>query len=209
MEPTMRYLLFAVPMLLLPLSYSQAHEDDHHHEHEGATSLGAHEHGAARLNAALDGNQLELELISPAMNLLGFEHAAASAADEAKIASVRSQLEQPLALFGLPATAGCSVSEQQFAGELLGSAHAGYQRGDDHEHKQEDKHDHDDHEAGGHSDIEAHYQLDCSNPEALRALDLTRLFESFPGTEKIQVQLIGPSGQQGTELTPARAQLPF
>jgi len=66
MEPTMRHLLFAVPMLLLPLSYSQAHEDDHHHEHEGATSLGAHEHGAARLNVALDGNQLELELISPA-----------------------------------------------------------------------------------------------------------------------------------------------
>src|SRR3546814_9197080 len=93
MEPTMRHLLFAVPMLLLPLSYSQAHEDDHHHEHEGATSLGAHEHGAARLNAALDGNQLELELISPAMNLLGFEHAAASAADEAKIASVRRSAE--------------------------------------------------------------------------------------------------------------------
>ncbi|HAW39451.1 MAG TPA: DUF2796 domain-containing protein, partial [Pseudomonas sp.] len=53
----MRHLLLAVPVLLLPLSYSQAHED-HHHEHEEAASLGAHEHGAARLNAALDGKRL-------------------------------------------------------------------------------------------------------------------------------------------------------
>jgi len=209
MELTMRHLLLAVPVLLLPLTSSHAQEEHHHHKHEEASSLSAHEHGSARLNAALDGNRLELELISPAMNLLGFEHAPANAADEAKIASARSQLEQPLALFGLPAAAGCSVSEQQFAGDLLGSAHAGYQRGDEHAHKQEHKHDHDDHEAGGHSDIEAHYQFDCSNPGSLQALDLKGLFERFPGTEKIQVQLIGPNGQQGAELTPARTQLPF
>ncbi|AGA88050.1 hypothetical protein PSCT_04106 [Pseudomonas sp. SCT] len=205
----MRHLLLAVPVLLLPLSYSHAQEEHHHHAHEEASSLGAHEHGAARLNVALDGKRLELELFSPAMNLLGFEHAPANAADEAKIASARSQLEQPQALFGLPAAAGCSLSEQQFAGELLGSAHAGYQRGDQHDHKQEHKHGHDDHEAAGHSDIEAHYQFDCSKPDALQALDLKGLFESFPGTEKIQVQLIGPNGQQGVELTPARSQLPF
>ena len=129
----MRHLLLAVPVLLLPLSYSHAQEERHHHAHEEASSLGAHEHGAARLNVALDGKRLEL--FSPAMNLLGFEHAPANAADEAKIASARSQLEQPQALFGLPAAAGCSLSEQQFAGELLGSAHAGYQRGDQHDHK--------------------------------------------------------------------------
>jgi hypothetical protein len=209
MELPMRHLLLAVPVLLLPLSYSHAQEEHHHHAHEEASSLGAHEHGAARLNVALDGKRLELELFSPAMNLLGFEHAPANAADEAKIASARSQLEQPQALFGLPAAAGCSLSEQQFAGELLGSAHAGYQRGDQHDHKQEHKHGHDDHEAAGHSDIEAHYQFDCSKPDALQALDLKGLFESFPGTEKIQVQLIGPNGQQGVELTPARSQLPF
>jgi len=154
------------------------------------------------------------------MNLVGFEHAPATPADEAKIAEARSQLEQPAALFGLPKAADCVVSEQQlFAdcvvseqqlhGELLGSAHAGYQRRDqdddhrhEHSHAAADEHD-------GHSDIEASYQFDCSDPEALQALDLKRLFERFPGTEKIQVQLIGPNGQQGAELTPARPQLPF
>ena len=206
----MRHLLLAVPVLLMPLTYSHAHEEHHHHEHEDAASLGAHEHGAARLNAALDGKRLELELISPGMNLLGFEHAPASAEDEAKVARARSQLEQPQALFGLPAAAGCNVSEQEFTGKLLGSAHAGYQRQDDHEHEHKPKHDHDHgHQASEHSDIEAHYRFDCSNPNALQALDLKGLFETFPGTEKIQVQLIGPNGQQGSELTPTRSQLPF
>ena len=185
---------------------------------EAIVSTGTFRGAAERLNKSQSAishtirqleEELELELFSPAMNLLGFEHAPANAADEAKIASARSQLEQPQALFGLPAAAGCSLSEQQFAGELLGSAHAGYQRGDQHDHKQEHKHGHDDHEAAGHSDIEAHYQFDCSKPDALQALDLKGLFESFPGTEKIQVQLIGPNGQQGVELTPARSQLPF
>ncbi|WP_003293085.1 DUF2796 domain-containing protein [Stutzerimonas stutzeri] len=206
MEPTMRHLLLAVPVLLLPLSYSQAHEEHHHHEPENAASLAAHEHGAATLNAALDGSRLELELISPAMNLLGFEHAPASAADEAKIADTRSRLEQPQALFGLPPAAGCTLSEQQFHGELLGSTHAGYQRRDEHGQAPTDEHAHND---SGHSDIEAHYQFDCSSPEALQQLDLKDIFESFPGTEKIQVQLIGPNGQRGVELTPARSHLPF
>ncbi|EXF43018.1 putative zinc-binding protein [Pseudomonas sp. BAY1663] len=204
----MRHLLLALPVILLPLSYSQAHEDHHHHDHEQASSLGAHEHGAARLNAALDGDRLELEFDSPAINLLGFEHAPASDADEARIAHARAQLERPHGLFGLPPAADCTVSEQRFEGELLGASHAGYQRQDRHDHD----HDHDEaatQQHTGHSDIEAYYQFSCSNPEALQALELRGLFESFPGTEKIQVQLIGPNGQQGAELTPDRSQLPF
>ncbi|MEX5543051.1 ZrgA family zinc uptake protein, partial [Pseudomonas poae] len=73
----MRRLLLALPFALLPLAVAHAHED-HDHEHG---SLGAHEHGVGRLNAVLDGQTLELELESPAMNLVGFEHLATTAAD--------------------------------------------------------------------------------------------------------------------------------
>ena len=100
----MRRLLLALPFALLPLAVAHAH-DDHDHDHAHGT-LGAHEHGVAKLNAVLDGNTLELELDSPAMNLVGFEHAANSDADKAKVAAVRQQLEQPLKLFGLSAAAG-------------------------------------------------------------------------------------------------------
>ena len=73
----MRRLLLALPFALLPLAIAHA-ADEHDHEHG---SLGAHEHGVGRLNAALDGQTLELELESPAMNLVGFEHAATTDAD--------------------------------------------------------------------------------------------------------------------------------
>ena len=112
----MRRLLLALPFALLPLAIAQAAET-HDHEHG---SLGAHEHGVGRLNAALDGQTLELELESPAMNLVGFEHAASTPADKAKVAAVRAQLEQPLSLFGLPKAANCVLNEQELESPLFG-----------------------------------------------------------------------------------------
>ncbi|MCO7596440.1 MULTISPECIES: DUF2796 domain-containing protein [Pseudomonas] len=190
----MRRLLLALPFALLPLAVAHAH-DDHDHEHEHAHgSLGAHEHGVAKLNAVLDGNTLELELDSPAMNLVGFEHAANSDADKAKVAAVRQQLEHPLALFGLAQAAGCKEEAQELESPLFGdAAHAGH----DPAHEQQ------------HSDIEAHYQLICSAPDQLTRIDLAPLFKAFPATQKINVQLIGPNGQKGLEATPAKAVVAF
>ncbi len=190
----MRRLLLALPFALLPLVAAQA-ADTHDHEHG---SLGAHEHGVARLNAALDGKTLELELQSPAMNLVGFEHVASSDADKAKVAAVHAQLAQPLALFSLPATAGCTVASQELESPLFGD------KAEDHDHDAEgDEHDHD------HSEIHAHYQFTCATPAALKHLDLGNLFKTFPATQKIAVQLIGPSGQQGVEVTAKAALLTF
>ncbi|OXS19422.1 zinc-binding protein [Pseudomonas fluorescens] len=199
----MRRLLLALPFALLPLAVAQAQED-HDHEHG---SLGAHEHGVARLNAVLDGQALELELDSPAMNLVGFEHMASSAADKAKVAAARKQLENPVALFNLPTAAGCKVSSQELNSPLFGD-------------KPEADHDDDDDATDGkgaaahehhhdHSEIHAHYQFTCATPSALSNLDLTQVFKTFPATQKIQVQLIGPSGQQGVDATATAATLKF
>lgn len=207
----MRRLLLALPFALLPLAVAYAHED-HDHEHG---SLGAHEHGVGRLNAVLDGQSLELELDSPAMNLVGFEHVATSAADKAKVAAARKQLESPLALFNVPKAAGCVVSTQALNSPLFGDKpeadHDGDNGddGDDNDHATDGKgaaaheHHHD------HSDIHAHYQFTCAKPEALSNLDLSQVFKTFPATRKIQVQLIGPSGQQGADATATAATLKF
>jgi hypothetical protein len=200
----MRRLLLALPFALLPLAIAHA-ADEHDHDHEHG-SLGAHEHGVGRLNAALDGQTLELELESPAMNLVGFEHAATSDADKAKVAAARAKLENPLALFSLPAAAGCKVASQELESPLFGDK------------PDADDHDDDDHDAaakGGeahhheHSEIHAHYQFSCAAPGALKTLDLANLFNTFPATQKIQVQLIGPNGQQATEVTAKVAALKF
>lgn len=188
----MRRLLLALPFALLPLALAHAHDEhehehDHDHDHQHG-SLGAHEHGVASLNVALDGNTLELELDTPAMNLVGFEHAASSDADKAKVAAVRQQLEQPLALFGLAQDAGCSESAKDLQSPLFGDASAA-----GHEH----------------TDIHAHYQLTCAQPGKLARLDLGPLFTTFPATQTINVQLIGPNGQKGLQASPAQAVVAF
>ncbi|OEC53512.1 DUF2796 domain-containing protein [Pseudomonas sp. AP42] len=199
----MRRLLLALPFALLPLAVAHAHED-HDHEHG---SLGAHEHGVGRLNAVLDGQVLELELDSPAMNLVGFEHVATSAADKAKVAAVRKQLENPSALFNLPKAASCVVSSQELNSPLFGDKPEAEHDDDDHatdgKGAAAHKHDHD------HSEIHAHYQFTCATPAALGNLDLSQVFKTFPATQKIQVQLIGPSGQQGVDATATAATLKF
>jgi hypothetical protein len=196
----MRRLLLALPFALLPLAVAQAHEHKHDHDHHDHAhdSLGAHEHGVASLNVALDGQTLELQLESPAMNLVGFEHAAKSDADKAKVAAAKAELEQPLSLFAL-AAGDCKATQVELQSPLFGDA--GHH---DHDHD----HDHHEHQ-GEHSEIHAHYRFDCARANDLKQLNLAELFKRFPATEKIQVQLIGPSGQQGVELTRAQPRLNF
>lgn len=194
----MRRTLLALPFALLPFAIAQAdsheHVHDHDHTHEEHGSLGAHEHGVASLNVALDGQTLEIQLESPAMNLIGFEHEAKSDADKAKVASARKHLAQPQALFALPIEAKCALQESELDSPLFGAAeHAEHEHGDEH----------------GHSDIDASYRFACANAEALKTLELGSFFGTFPGTEKLEVQLIGPGGQQGAELTPNNSRLSF
>ncbi|KRA85482.1 zinc-binding protein [Pseudomonas sp. Root68] len=196
----MRRLLLALPFAMLPLAVAHA-ADEHDHEHG---SLAAHEHGVGRLNAALDGKTLELELESPAMNLVGFEHVATSDADKAKVAATRAQLEQPLALFNLPKAAGCVVENQELESPLFGDKP---EADDDHDEDAKDEDGHEHHH--DHSEIHARYQFTCATPDALKTLDLANIFTRFPATRKIQVQLIGPSGQQGVDVTAKAAALKF
>ncbi|MDV7213486.1 DUF2796 domain-containing protein [Azotobacter beijerinckii] len=180
--------LLALSLLLLTAGLAQAEEPHRHSEHAHGEALAAHEHGSAQLNLALDGEILEIEFASPAMNLVGFEHAARSDAERARLAEVRARLEQPLDLFGVPSAARCRVQEHSLHGALL-----------------------DPDEAAGHehSAIEARYRLQCSAAGALEGLNLAALFGTFPATRKIQVQLIGPHGQQGLELGPEHTALEF
>lgn len=189
----MRLLLLTLPLALLPFAPAHANEHSHGHDHDEHSSLDAHEHGSASLNIALEGNTLELELDSPAMNLLGFEHAAQSSADRAKLASVKRLLEQPQQLFTLPAAANCQITSSELHSPLFEAEST------DHAHEHE-------HE---HSDIEAHYQFSCANPQALDSLSLAAFFQQFAGLEKLQVQLISATGQNGKTLTASDSLLPL
>ena len=186
----MRQLLFALPFALLP---AIAFADDDHHHHIEHASLGSHQHGVAQLDVALDGTVLEIELRSPAINLLGFEHAPRSAADKDKLADARARLEQPNNLFGLPPRARCVLEEAHLESPLL----------------DDQAQDHGQHDGSTHSDLHVRYRYDCRAPEALPGLDLQALFEAFPRTEKIRAQVIGPNGQQGKQLHATQTRITF
>lgn len=175
-----------LPALSLALLPSFVAADDHADSHSH-TSLGAHEHGVAELNVVLDGTTLEIELHSPAMNLLGFEHPPTSEDDHRRIAVARQQLEQADTLFGLTAAADCRLGSSHLESPLF------------------NQHAHDEH----HSDIQAHYHYTCDTPDALSRLDLVGLFRAFPGTEKIQLRFIGPNGQNGANLRPGQTAFTF
>lgn len=191
----MRRLLLALPFALLPLAASQAAENEHAHENAEHSSLAAHEHGAAQLNIARDGNRLEFALESPTMNIVGFEHTAISASDQAAAANAKQQLQDPLTLFSLPVSAGCAVDSSELNSPLFAAPAAPAATAATTETQ--------------HSDIDASYALICSHPEQLQAVDLSELFKRFAAMQKIQVQLIGPNGQQGGELTPGNPRLSF
>ena len=186
----MRPLLFALSFTLLPLSVQAGNQDhDHHALAEAASSLGKHQHGSGELDVALDGNLLELEWRSPAANLLGFEHAPRGAGQRAVVTRVQAQLGEAATLLGIPAAAGCTLTESQLDSPLFTAAPG------------------DEQPAATHSEVHARYRFTCRQPAALEALDLGELFRRFPATERLQVQLIGPRGQQGSELGPARSRL--
>lgn len=158
-----------------------------HAEDAAFEQHGAHVHGVAQLSIAQDGDTLEMEFVSPAMNIVGFEHRPADNAELDAMASALATLRHPGLVFELPAAAGCapqSVVVHAPAAEQ--DAHA-----DEHAHQGE-------HE---HSDIAGHYRFLCADMQRLNRIGVS-IFKLFPGTRVIQVQSATDRGQRETELTP-------
>jgi hypothetical protein len=158
---------------------------------------GAHVHGVGRLNVAAEGATVEIELISPAADIVGFEHPAETAADKAAVAAAVSSLKSGQTQFAFPEDAGCRLE----TADVDAPSAAGH--GDEH-----GKHGHtaDDHDDKTHADIRASYRFRCSRPERLLHIDV-KLFQHFPRIGELEVQTISPRGQSAQELKPAAARL--
>lgn len=207
--------LATVALLIGP--WASAHDHDQHQEHR---QHGAHVHGIAALNLALEDNEVQIELDSPAANIVGFEHAPSSPDDHAALDKAVATLKDGERLFKFNDEADCRMETASVTSALLDDAHDGHaeekagahahaekegHRHEEHEgeHAKEDEHEHEhEHEGEGetHSDIEAVYHFECDTPDKLTALTVA-LFEAFSGMEKIKVQYVIQSKQGATELT--------
>ena len=113
-----------------------------------AAQQSAHVHGIATLNLAIEGDELGIEFVSPAGNIVGFEHEAVTEAERRAIRDAIEQLRKGNELFDLPLAASCSLHVAEV------------EHGHGEEEKREDGHgqdaEHDDGDEHGHASEEEH-----------------------------------------------------
>ena len=189
------------PLALVAPGAAVGEEHDHEHEHRQHE---AHVHGIAELNLALEGEEVHVELDSPAANIVGFEHAPSSKADHAAVDKAVATLKNGDQLFRFNKEAGCRLEKAMVTSALLEEEHHDHddKHSDDHDHEnhEHEAHEHEEHEGETHSDIEAVYHFECDQPAKLTQLTV-ELFEAFPATEKLNVQYVVENKQGATELS--------
>lgn len=192
---------------------------------QASKSLEAHVHGLSELTVAMDAKSLEIQLVSPAMNLVGFEHKATSTQDIAAVKKAELILGQQDSLF-LIAGGDCEhLSSSIDSGDLLETDghhddhdkhgdHDDHEKHNDHddhdkpdEHHAHDHHNENDHKES-HSEMVASYSYSCNDSFKLSSIKVS-LFESFPGIETINVMWVMPSNQGSVRLTAKNSTIEF
>jgi len=193
--------LAALAVLSLAATASQA-EDEHR-------ELGAHVHGHGTLNIAVEGETVAMELEVPGMDIVGFEHEAESAAQKAALAKAKAELSEPLALFKLPASAGCVVKEAKVEVEVEheheDGDHDDHAKAEDHDDHHADA-DHDDDEHEGHNAFHVTYALSCQKPANLAAITFD-YFKAFSGAQELTVNVVTAKAQSKYEVSRDKPEL--
>lgn len=162
---------------------------------------GSHEHGRGTLNIAVEGARVTMELEVPGADIVGFEHAARTNQQKAAIEKARTQLMAPLALFVLPATAGCRAGEATVA--LAGEDHDADKKAAPQAGVEAKK------PAGeeeSHSEFRARYAFDCASTANITAIDFA-FFRAFPAAQRLDVNVITQKGQTKFEVTRAKPRI--
>jgi hypothetical protein len=161
----------------------------------GALAHGPHVHGTGELHVAVENNTLDIELRSPLENLLGFEHAPRTDAQRAAVKAMMAKLNRPESLFRLPKPASCAAGpvriESQFNEAAPAPAKSAKENADE-----------------DHADLTAGFSFNCGAIAKLDTIEVA-IFDAFPGTRTIKVEIIGPRGQSGATLSIERRMIRF
>jgi hypothetical protein len=185
------------------------------HAEEAVRQHGAHVHGSVEMNIAQDGHDLLIEVTSPGMDIVGFEHAPESEAEKQKVAAAIKTLNSPNQLITINSSADCSVEtvnvhshgENAEDGHHDHEEHAHEHHDDEHEAKEHDHEAHEEHEHeghdhsehAGHKDYTIEYAYHCEQVEKLESLSTT-WFKEFPTVQQIHVNVFTDSQQAAVEL---------
>jgi len=159
-------------------------------EGERLGTVGAHEHGIARLGLAADGTRLSVDLQLPAESVFGFERAPRSAQERATVAESLDRLRNGGArLIAFPDGASCA----------LDSAEVQAPEGVEGDHADEDHQPHED-EGQEHEDVRLLASLTCSRepfgPASLRFADI------LPGVVQVDLTVFTAAGNSAGRVAP-------
>jgi len=136
----------------------------------------AHEHGAARLDVAIEGTRVTLGLEAPLDNLLGFERAPRNAAEKQAADAAVATLKAADRLFKFDPAAGCALTGVTLASAALGLGDAKAEPGDE------------------HADIDAEFVFTCQDASQVAGIDVG-LFDAFKRLQRLDVQVATARGQ--------------
>lgn len=212
-----QYHIAIVASALICMSASFA-ETGKHSEKELPTieQHAPHEHGAATLSIAIDANQLEIDLESPADNIFGFEYAPSSDEDKQKVKDAVKQLKAAKTLFTMPESVQCHLDQVDISSPMLEHTHGNNKESMEHHDKKNSKEHHEDHakkESNDHdakdsdkhhhvhNDVDASWHYSCQSTEQLKSIT-PHFFTIFsPGFTKLKVEWLTPSGASSRMIT--------
>lgn len=183
--------LFSVPLMTYAADHHHDHDEHEHSEHSEYRQHGAHIHGVVETNIAQDGEHLLFEITAPGSDVVGFEHAPKNKEQEQLLEQAITKLKTPNAIFALPESANCEISDIHVSHNMKGEDH-----NDHHDsHHEEHQGDH-----GDHGEFTAQYEYHCETMSELNQIE-TQWFSVFSHTQKMTIQYLGNSGQKAATLT--------
>jgi Protein of unknown function (DUF2796) len=151
--------------------------------------LGAHVHGHGRLNIAVEGKKLSMELEVPGADIVGFEHEPSTPEQRAAIDEARAKLANGLFLIAPPQQGGCQLEYVKVTAES--------------------GHKHDDGAPGAgpeadaghdHSEFRANYTARCASPSRVTSLTF-EFFNVFPNSQELAIAIVTAKGQTSHAVT--------
>ncbi len=139
----------------------------------------------AKLQLAIDGGKVSLELELPMEDAVGFERAPRNPKEKAMITEVTGKLRDAGTIFKFNPEAKCKPTR----GDVKSAA---LEQGKD--SKEE------------HAEFEASYEFTCEQAAALKGVDVN-LFDVLKGVKRIDATAVTPRGQTLGRLTAAKRKL--
>ena len=172
-------------------------------------SLDSHVHGLSELLIAIEKEVLEIQFVSPAINLVGFEHQAVLSEDINKVKKISNVLKNLNSFFSFSGTNCYEISTNIDVSDLIDLKKDSEKEKNDHLGENNHKHDHTKpSKKDNHSEIIVNYNLSCDNTLSLSSIKVN-FFDTFHGTDKIKVMWINQTKQGANTISPKNRIIEF